>query len=187
MTPTPPYSARILEGLARWTHTGERRPSFAVIPGPDQESVWDYPRPPRVEPVAETVRVRVGETTVAETDAALRVLETAGPPTVYLPPQDVDRSLLRPARGGSVCEWKGTARYWSIDADGELLEAVAWSYERPHREYAELAGFISFYPARTACFIGDERVEPQPGGFYGGWVTSRITGPIKGEPGTGGW
>lgn len=187
MTPKPPYSARILDGLARWRWTGAERPPFAREPGPGEESVWGYPRPPRVETLAKTVLVRVGSTTVAETSNALRVLETAGPPTVYLPPRDVDRALLRDAPGASECEWKGAASYWSLEVEGRLLEAVGWSYEHPHAEYAELAGFLSFYPGRVECFIDDERVRPQPGEFYGGWVTSEIVGPIKGEPGSASW
>ena len=115
------------------------------------------------------------------------VLETAGAPTLYVPPEDVDRSLLVPAPGSSLCEWKGQARYWSARIDDHVVLEVAWSYPRPFPEYAQLAGWFSFYPARAECWLGEHRAAPQPGGFYGGWVTPGILGPIKGEPGSEGW
>jgi uncharacterized protein (DUF427 family) len=166
-----------------WRWRGQERPPFAIAPGPGQESVWDYPRPPRVEPDARPVVVRAGDVVVASTRRALRVLETASPPTFYVPLADVEPNRLVPAAGASWCEWKGRARYWSLGGG----PAVAWSYEEPNPRYDVLRDHVAFYPARVACFVGGVRVEPQPGGFYGGWVTPEIVGPWKGDPGTEGW
>jgi len=153
----------------------------------DQESVWDYPRPPRLEPAGRRVIVRHGAIVIADTSAAIRVLETASPPTFYLPPDDVDQKRVLRAAGTSFCEWKGAATYWSVDAGGDLLPRVGWSYEDPMPAFDEIAGYLSFYPARLACTVEGVRVEPQPGGFYGGWVTPEIVGPFKGEGDTGWW
>jgi uncharacterized protein (DUF427 family) len=170
-----------------WRYHGQERPPFAEIPGAGQESVWDYPRPPRLDRDARHVRVCLGDVVVAESSRAVRVCETASPPTFYLPPKDVNTELLRPAAGGSYCEWKGTAVYYTLRAGGRTVERAVWAYPRPLPAFDELAGHLSFYPAILECFVGDERVRPQPGGFYGGWVTSELTGPFKGEPGTAGW
>ena len=171
-----------------WQNIGRARPSFAVTPGPGQESVWDYPRPPALVADPRLVRVLSGPHVLAETRRALRVLETASPPTFYLPPDDVRRDWLELAAGSSHCEWKGAATYWNVRlADGSLLEQAAWSYPAPTPEFAAIAGWLSFYPALLTCEVDGERVLPQPGGFYGGWLTREIVGPVKGEPGTGGW
>ena len=148
--------------------------------------MWDYPRPPAVQTDSREVRVVANGRLVARTVRALRVLETASPPTFYLPAADVDMSRLAPAPGHSMCEWKGIASYWLLkDADGS--DPVAWSYPEPSRDYCKLADHIAFYPGRVECYVEEERVRPQPGGFYGGWVTDELAGPIKGEPGTEGW
>lgn len=147
------------------------------------ESVWDYPRPPRVEAVSDRVRVVVDGVTVADTSAAVRVLETSHPPTYYIPPQDVRLDLLSPGRGRSVCEWKGPATYHTLTVGARRIEDVAWSYEAPAAGFEGMAGYLAFYPGRVdEAWVGDERVRPQAGGFYGGWITSRVTGPFKGEP-----
>ena len=158
-----------------------------VEPGPGQESVWDYPRPPRMEPCRRRVRVALGEVVVAESARALRVLETASPPTIYVPLDDVRRDSLVPSGGGSWCEWKGEAAYFDVVAGGLLAERAAWTYPEPKAPFGPLAAYVSFYPARVACHLGDERVRPQPGDFYGGWITDEIVGPIKGGPGTLFW
>ena len=171
-----------------------------VPPGPGQESVWDYPRPPLLEPVGETVRVAFGGREIARTDRALQVKETSHPPTVYVPPEDVADGVLRPRPETSGCEWKGRAVYFDVVAGGPQLsgrrsqtggavaEKAAWAYPAPRGPYAALKDHVAFYPAMmAACWIGDDRVEPQPGGFYGGWVTPRVVGPFKGAPGTWGW
>lgn len=182
--PLPGWARR---GRSGWRYTGDQRPEFAEAPGPGQESVWDYSRPPRMEPDSRLVVVRSGSILIAETTKAVRVLETASPPTFYIPPGEVRRHRLRPAKGGSRCEWKGEASYWDVTLPDRILERAAWSYEVPLPEFDSLRGFVSFYPALLECFVGGERVRPQPGEFYGGWVTSEIAGPFKGEPGSGSW
>ena len=148
------------------------------------ESVWDYPRPPAVEPSVKPVRVEHGGETIAESDHALRVLETSQPPAYYFPPGDVRSDLLAPDDRRTLCEWKGQARYWTVNGS----RAAAWSYPQPTGRYAVLRDHVAFYPQKVdACYVGDERVEPNAGDFYGGWVTSDITGPFKGGPGTAGW
>jgi uncharacterized protein (DUF427 family) len=159
-----------------------------VQPGPGQESVWDYPRPPRVEWSGRAAKVVFAGAVVAASERALRVLETAGPPTIYLPRGDVAEELLRATRHHSFCEWKGRAAYFDIVLGDHRAARAAWTYPRPKRGYEALADFISFYPGRVdACYLGDELVRPQPGRFYGGWVTDDIVGPFKGAPGSGGW
>jgi uncharacterized protein (DUF427 family) len=169
-----------------WTYRGQQRPDFAEEPGPGQESVWDYPRPPAIDPAPQAVKVSAGERLLAGTQNALRVLETASPPTVYLPPEDVNFDLLRPVAGRSFCEWKGQAQYWAL-ADSRDGVAIGWSYPAPTNAFKAIAGWISFYPGRVACLLNNERVRAQEGGFYGGWVTDNIKGPWKGQAGTGGW
>ena len=152
------------------------------------ESVWDYPRPPRVETVSDRIRILVDGLTIADSIRAVRVLETSHPPTFYVPPEDVRMDLLSTGRGRSVCEWKGAATYHTLAVGERRIEDVAWSYERPQPGFEVLAGYLAFYPGRVdEAWVGEGRVRPQAGGFYGGWITSRVTGPFKGEPGTVGW
>lgn len=167
-----------------WKYTGQVRPDFAVEPGPEQESVWDYPRPPAIVNDARRVRVMHNDICLADTTRSVRVLETASPPTFYLPPDDVNVAALDAVSGQSWCEWKGAASYLALSDSGQ---AVAWFYATPSERFAALARYISFYPARVACYVDDERVRPQPGGFYGGWLTDEIVGPVKGEGSTGHW
>jgi uncharacterized protein (DUF427 family) len=155
---------------------------------PDQESVWDYPRPPRLEPVTALLAVTLGGETIAETTRAYRVLETSHPPNYYFPPDDIVPGALEPAKGASFCEWKGRARYFTVRGGTEVAHEAAWSYEAPNDAFALIAGYVAFYASRVgACFVDGERVVPQPGGFYGGWITSSIVGPFKGGPGSRGW
>ncbi len=156
---------------------------------PQQESVWDYPRPPRLEPVAERLRVVAGGLKVAETEAGFRVLETSHPPVYYFPPGSVAPDLLVPAPGHSHCEYKGRASYWTLELPGgRRAERVAWSYPEPTAAFAAIRDHFAFYASRVeSCWVGEERVKPQQGDFYGGWITSRIAGPFKGGPGTFGW
>ena len=153
------------------------------------ESVWDYPRPPAVAPCEGVVRVEIAGTVLAESGAALRVLETSHPPTIYVPPADVRADLLVPsAARGTMCEFKGLARYLDAVVGERRVEAVAWSYADPVPRYAALRDHVAFYPGRVdGAWIDDEVVQAQPGDFYGGWITSRLTGPFKGAPGTRGW
>ena len=166
----------------------QNKPQKIIAAGPDQESVWDYPRPPLIEAVSERIRVELTGHVVADSTRALRVLETASPPTYYVPPEDVDQAVLLHSPRRSYCEWKGEATYWSLRVTGQRSPDAAWSYHAPSSPYEALRDFISFYPSRvSACWVGDSRVKPQPGGFYGGWITPNIVGPFKGEPGTEHW
>lgn len=168
-----------------WEYTGQRRPPFAEEPGPGQESVWDYPRPPSLVSDARTIRVLSGAFEVAISQRGLRVCETASPPTFYIPATDVNLSaLVRMTGPTSFCEWKGRAEYWSLNDDNRV---IGWSYPEPSQTFDALREHFSFYPGLIACFVDDERVRPQPGSFYGGWITSDVVGPFKGEPGTGHW
>lgn len=169
-----------------WKHTGKERPDFAEEPAEGQESVWDYPRPPELVTCDDHVRVMHGDALIAESGDTLRVLETASPPTYYLPASAIDWDALARISQSSFCEWKGQASYFSL-ANDTRQTAVGWLYANPSARFAAIDQHASFYPALLACFVNDERVIPQPGGFYGGWVTSRIAGPYKGEPGTGHW
>jgi uncharacterized protein (DUF427 family) len=163
-------------------------PPVPDVPGPAQESVWDYPRPPRLDPTTEEVVVEFAGTTIARSTRAIRVLETSHPPGIYLPPDDVRLELLTAEPGSTFCEWKGEAVYYSIEAGGRWSSRAVWAYPRPTSGYEAIAGYLSFYPGRVdRCLLGGEEVAAQPGGFYGGWITSRVTGPFKGGPGTAGW
>lgn len=169
-----------------WKHTGKERPSFAEEPGPGQESVWDYPRPPILIETDAMVEVYSGDNRLAKSSAALRVLETASPPTYYLPSEDIDWKLLVKTDYQSHCEWKGVATYWALASD-PTAPHVAWRYEDPSERFAQIDNCVSFYPGRVACHVNSERVQAQPGEFYGGWVTKSLAGPFKGDPGTGHW
>jgi uncharacterized protein (DUF427 family) len=156
--------------------------------GPGQESVWDYPRPPRVEKFPGRIRIVFNGRQIVDTTGAYRVLETSHPPVYYIPPGDIDPGCLKPAAGTSFCEWKGVARYYDVVAGGRTAERAGWYYPDPNPEFGVLKDHVAFYPApMDACYVDDELVRPQPGGFYGGWITDDITGPFKGGPGTEGW
>ena len=153
-----------------------------------QESVWDYPRPPLVEPTQRHIKVTFNGQVVAETTRGARVLETASPPTIYCPPEDVRMDLLQPAGHATVCEWKGTAEHFDLVVGDKVAQRAAWSYATPNPGYESIAGWISFYPGRVdEATMDDELVRPQAGGYYGGWITDNIVGPFKGDPGTDGW
>ena len=152
-----------------------------------RETVQDYPRPPNLEAVPVRLWAGLGGATVAETEAGLRVCETHHAPTYYFPPASV-QAVLTPAGGGSVCEWKGRAQYFDITAGGVTARRAAWAYPHPTARFARLAGYLAFYPgALEAARVGDMAVTPQPGDFYGGWVTENLDGIVKGGPGTLGW
>jgi uncharacterized protein (DUF427 family) len=167
---------------------GTTAPPPRIDPGPGQESVWDYPRPPRAEPVGERIRVVIDATTIAASTRAVRVLETAGAPVYYVPREDVRREDLSPSPHRTFCEWKGDASYWSYEHGERRIPNVAWSYEQPLPGFESITGYLAFYAQLVdEAWVGDERATPQPGRYYGGWVTSKIVGPFKGEPGTQGW
>lgn len=151
------------------------------------ENVQSYPRPPALERVPQVLRVELGGALVAETSSGYRVLETHHAPTYYFPPADIAASLT-PSPGRSFCEWKGRAAYWNVDAGGSRAERAAWSYANPTPRFAAMDGYVAFYASlMDACFVGGERVIPQPGDFYGGWVTRNLEGQIKGAPGSEHW
>ena len=174
------------EARNKWTYIGKVRPPFAETPKKGQRSVWDFPRPPALEQESREISVIHNATTLASTRNALAILETASPPTFYIPPADVQRELLRaiPQRS-SFCEWKGKAVYWALAIAPEQI--VAWSYPNPLAPYAQLKDYFAFYPQHLECYINGESVQPQPGPFYAGWITNDLSGPFKGEPGTGHW
>lgn len=158
-----------------------------IEPGQDQESVWDYPRPPVVEPTAARIRIELGGVLVAETTDAVRVLETSHPPVYYLPAESFVVPMHE-AGGLSMCEFKGMAHYLTIVAGDRIAVKSAWYYPEPWPRFEALAGRVAVYPSRMGrCEVDGEVVTPQEGDFYGGWITSRIVGPFKGAPGTQGW
>ena len=152
-----------------------------------RENVQSYPRPPTLERVPQRIIVRLGGALVADSSRALRVLETHHAPTYYLPLQDI-HATLRPAQGSSLCEWKGVARYFDVLAGTATAPRAAWAYDHPTARFADLAGLVAFYAAQMdEAWVGNARVIPQPGNFYGGWVTPNLDGRIKGAPGTQHW
>ena len=159
-----------------------------VAPGPGQESVWDYPRPPRLEPAGRRIEVVFNGETIAATDHAWRVLETSHPPVYYIPPEDIRQGVLQPAPGRSFCEWKGEARYWTVQVGDRRAEKAAWSYPSPTPGFATIKDHIAFYAGpMDHCLVDGEEARPQPGSFYGNWITDDVVGPFKGEPGSQGW
>ena len=166
-------------------------PSTRPAPDPiglGEESVWDYPRPPRLEPVRQRLRVVFGGVVIAETEAGFRVLETSHPPTYYLPPGDIVAGTLGNARRGGTCEWKGRAMLFDVRGGDHAAPGAAWTYPDPTPDFRGIADYVAFYAGpMDACFVGPDRVTPQPGTFYGGWITPGIVGPFKGGPGSMGW
>lgn len=157
-------------------------------PAPGQESVWRYPRPAIAEPSRRRIHIEHAGIIVADTNAAVRTLETSHPPSWYIPPDAITPGLLRPSTRRSFCEWKGEARYWHVQIGGHTFNDVGWSYANPTPAFAILRDHVAFYAAPfDLCAVDGERVIPQPGGFYGGWITSGLAGPFKGVPGSMGW
>ena len=158
-----------------------------IEPGPGQESVWDYPRPPRVEPSTDLIVVRIGDHTIAETNRSQRVLETSQPPAFYIPQDDVDMDSLSPSLGRSFCEWKGEASYFDLTTDAATIDQVGWTYREPTAPFAPIVDHIAFYAQKLTCSVNGEEVTANEGSFYGGWITSSVVGPFKGGVGTGFW
>lgn len=159
-----------------------------IPPGPGQESVWDYPRPPRLEVSSKSIQIIFNGVTIADTHRAMRVLETSHPPSYYIPPEDIQMPYLIATQRGSFCEWKGQACYYTVAVGDRTAPDVAWSYPNPSEAFAALKDYVAFYISpMDACLVDGEQAQPQPGNFYGGWVTADIVGPFKGEPGTWGW
>ena len=156
--------------------------------GRGEESVWDYPRPPSLERTPKRLEVFLSGVKIAETNRGYRVLETSHPPVYYFPPEDVSMEYLRPADVTTFCEWKGSASYFAIAVGDKIRPEAAWAYLDPSPAFKEIAGYIAFYPGlMDECRVDGVLVMPQPGGFYGGWITPEIKGPFKGGPGSRGW
>ncbi len=159
-----------------------------IPPGPGQESVWDYPRPPRLEKTDKHIQVIFSGVTIADTRNAYRVLETSHPPVYYLPPADLQMQYLIGTARTTFCEWKGSGAYYTVRVNDKEAANAAWYYPSPTADFAPIRNYVAFYPGMMdGCFVDGERVQPQPGGFYGGWITAEIVGPFKGEPGTMMW
>jgi uncharacterized protein (DUF427 family) len=157
-------------------------------PDMPRESVWEYPRPPRLEKTSVPLKVYLGEEIIASTNSGFRLLETSHPPTYYFAPQDVRMDRLSPVAGGSFCEFKGNAQYFDVVGPGRRVARGALTYPRPVAEYAALSNCIAFYPSKmTTCWVGSEIAKAQDGDFYGAWITANLIGPFKGAPGTLRW
>lgn len=160
-----------------------------IIPKAGQESVWDYPRPPALQPVTKTIEVCFADTLIIRTNRAYRVLETSHPPVYYLPPADLIKpEYLVATASKSHCEWKGASTYYNVAVADQVAADAAWCYHEPTKSFAAIRGYLAFYAQKMdKCLIDEVLVEPQPGGFYGGWVTPEIVGPFKGVPNSWGW
>jgi uncharacterized protein (DUF427 family) len=159
-----------------------------IQPQPGQESVWDYPRPPRLENSPKHIEIIFNGVKIADTHRSQRVLETSHPPVYYLPPEDIQMEYLAITNQGSFCEWKGRAIYYTVVVGDKQAANAAWSYPSPTPNFVPLKDYLAFYPhLMDACYVDGELVQPQPGNFYGGWITKDIIGPFKGGPGTWGW
>ncbi len=160
-----------------------------IEPKPGQESVWDYPRPPRLERSPKQIEIVFNEVTIATSCNTYRVLETSHPPVYYIAPEDIQMDYLQPVKSGrSFCEWKGLAGYYNLIVKERQVINAAWYYPHPTAEFAPIKNYIAFYPSKMdACYVDDEKVQAQAGDFYGGWITQDIVGPFKGEAGSWGW
>ena len=160
-----------------------------IEPQPGQESVWDYPRPPRLERSPKRIQIEFNGVTIAESYNTYRVLETSHPPVYYIPPEDIQWEYLQQASSQrSFCEWKGFASYYNVVVQNKQVVNAAWYYAQPNPNFAAIKNYVAFYPSKMdACYVDDEQVQAQPGDFYGGWITSDIVGPFKGATGTWGW
>ncbi len=162
--------------------------SRPVPPKAGQESVWDYPRPPKVEATTRRIRVMFNGVVIADTTEAKRVLETSHPPSYYIPQKDVKMEFFKAIPRKTLCEYKGTASYWTVNVNDKEAVSAAWSYPNPLSDYESIKDHLAFYPGRMdACYVGEEKVSAQAGDFYGGWITSDVVGPFKGEAGTHNW
>jgi uncharacterized protein (DUF427 family) len=166
---------------SEWEYHGQKRPPFAIKPDKNQESVWDYPRPPKLAPDKREVLVIFANKIIAHSTRGIRVLETASPPSFYIPTEDVNMSFIKKNTGEARCEWKGEAIFWNVEVDDEIAERAAWSYPKPLPDFYTIKSYMAFYPAKVHCYVNGEEVKPQPGQYYGGWITKEIVGPVKGE------
>jgi uncharacterized protein (DUF427 family) len=163
-------------------------PAARIEPGPGQESVWDYPRPPRLESSDKHIQIKFNGVMIADTHRAKRVLETSHPPVYYIPLEDMQQEYLQQTSRSTFCEWKGSASYYTISVGDQVAENAAWFYSNPTVAFADIQNDVAVYPSRMeACYVNGETVQSQPGDFYGGWITQDIVGPFKGGMGTWGW
>jgi len=180
----PELEAEVL----KWRNLKRERPLTVVQPGPEQESVWDYPRPPRVEPVVKRIQIEFAGIVLVDSRRSLRVIETAGPPVYYLPQEDIQMACLVPSQRTALCEWKGISRYWSVRVGDHLAQDAAWSYPEPWEGFEQIKDRLAFRAGpMDRCTVDGQPVTPQPGRYYGGWITPDIVGPFKGQPGSERW
>lgn len=159
-----------------------------IPPGPGQESVWDYPRPPKLEPSTKRIRIVFNSVTIVDTQKAMRMLETSHPPVYYIPPDDAQMQYFSPTPRSTFCEWKGVASYYTLAVEDKQCVNGAWYYPSPTARFADMKDYIAVYPSQMdACYVDDEVVQSQAGDFYGGWITKDIVGPFKGGAGSWGW
>ncbi len=170
-----------------WEYEGKHRPDFYIEPESGQESVWDYPRPPVIVTDPRLIVIKYRNNIIAQSNQTVRVLETASPPTFYIPPVDVMMEFLNENTSSSFCEWKGQASYLDLELGNEKIENVAWCYHHPLPDFEKIKDYLCFYPSKLDCFVNDIKVKSQSGRFYGGWITPEIIGPFKGDSGTEGW
>ncbi|MEX0844316.1 MAG: DUF427 domain-containing protein [Balneolaceae bacterium] len=178
MTKKPSWAK---SGQSNWEYHGQKRPEFAIKPNTGQESVWDYPRPPKLVPDDREILVIFANKIIAHTRNAIRILETSNPPEFYIPPSDINVKYLKKTTGESRCEWKGESIYWDVIVDEEVAKRGAWSYPKPSPDYNKIKSYLSFYPSKMDCYVNGEHVKPQPGENYRGWITKEIVGPVRGE------
>ena len=159
-----------------------------IQPQPGQESVWDYPRPARMEHTDKHIQIIFNNEIIADTKKAKRVLETSHPPHYYIPPEDIKMEYLTQTTQSSFCEWKGQAIYYTLKVGDKEAQNIGWYYTNPTEAFESMKDYVAFYAhAMDACYVDGEKVEPQPGNFYGGWITKDVVGPFKGIPGSWGW
>ncbi len=164
------------------------KPFEKIMPQPGQESVWDYPRPPKIEPTSKSIKIEHQGIVIAQSNKAFRILETSHPPVYYIPQEDILMEHLTLTDEVSFCEFKGKAHYYHLQIGNTIVRDVAWTYLNPPPKFEQIKNYLAFYPHKVdACFVNDEKVQAQEGGFYGGWITQDIVGPFKGGTGTWGW
>lgn len=178
----------LFEKVMKWRNFPRERPDDIQVPELGQESVWDYPRPPRLESVERSILVEFNGVIIAKTRKAIRVIETAGPPVYYIPQEGIRMEYLEQSQRTALCEWKGVSQYWSVSVGSRVSRNAGWSYPNPWEGYENIVDHIAFNASKMdACYVDDDKVIPQPGNYYGGWITPEIIGPFKGEPGTERW
>jgi uncharacterized protein (DUF427 family) len=184
----PKVPEELREKVKRLRTKKRERPANIEKIGPGQESVWDYPRPPIIEREDRRIRIEHDGCILVNSIGAYRVLETSSPPVYYMPLDDVQTQYLEPSEHTTLCEWKGIANFWSIRVDDRYVENAAWSYPEPWTGYGDIQHYIGFNAHKVdACFVGSHKVKPQPGKYYGGWITPEVVGPFKGIPGSKQW